>query len=514
MKIRSKTSLTALVMSCVLTGGYMGTAHAGHWVISYECEGTFVGPVFFNGSWSATTSWIQNDMRSEVSYVLTEDMVDPEIISQVSANGTITPVFTWTKDGPSDTSEPPTLLKIKETSYVESRGGASQWHIPIISTDNGIGSPVDNGASQGWNPGHYQRRSGSRLLSLDNSMKETVVRFSTPRSLSAIAGVTPLGGEFCDSCGGYNIDLRYKVQLDPRDVSLSRPGAIGERHDISSNTTYGDSIYSYESKECVSASDCLLTHSVLEKNEQTFNANHLSWPSYSSATWQWTPSEVGDTVSEHEQEMPTGTLYDDSVYAEIWDGTPTGQSQKIVNYKITDSADGAQATAKYVLTLHDPFEVRADSPAQTIEAKRFDFPVKLYSVNEASSTEPKAVEWNAEWTGNVSLAFTSSLNLPIESLVKLGVGANFSATGELKVTVPTSASTSIPPGKKTYPYFDYEIATKHFLIDKYSKEGQIKNPGRVNPNGSGDGSWPNKEEHLYSITPRWSAPVDLSVIED
>ncbi len=270
---------------------------------------------------------------------------------------------------------------------------------------------------------------------------------------------------------------------------------------------------SYNRREFVATGQSLLLE---VPNPQQFSAQ-LSEGQWSknadgtyNMTYSWSPAAVdpepSDTLASHTQLMPKGTLDKSvgSILGTTWDGTPTGKSQKIINYTITDKGDGAEAKAKYILTLHDPYEVTKDNPDRTYTSGSKVVGPRIYTSVEANYADPsKNVDWDITWKESIELNFTSSLGAEVKAadFIKFGAGVDFKASASLEATNAASAATTINRGFKAYPYFNYTIRTEHFLVDKWNAAGKDGATGTL------------AYDYLHDVTPRWSTPVDINQIE-
>jgi hypothetical protein len=101
---------------------------------------------------------------------------------------------------------------------------------------------------------------------------------------------------------------------------------------------------------------------IFRPNKQNFTASHSGpWGTWLDYSWSPTgglpddPTD-DDTISSSTQYMPRGSLYKNA--HGDWKGSASSPTTLMVTYSLQDmgGADGAKATAKYYLMLHDQFE--------------------------------------------------------------------------------------------------------------------------------------------------------------
>lgn len=153
---------------------------------------------------------------------------------------------------------------------------------------------------------------------------------------------------------------------DTRAVTLSRPGAVGETYNPSTNTTFGDTIYSSTKED----DSLLVTRYVHIDNWQLFNSNLTGgWPAVQGTVgYSWTPAGTSlllppaDNYKTSSQFMPRDQM--DLNLDGTYTGKPSAATPYNLTYSVTDPTpnNGATATANYVLTVHEPFEKIHENP--------------------------------------------------------------------------------------------------------------------------------------------------------
>ncbi len=191
--------------------------------------------------------------------------------------------------------------------------------------------------------------------------------------------------------------LEAATRADNRSVTLSRDGAHDEwsSNEGGVSVTHGATIYSYN------------TYSTLYPDGEWYRANHHfashlngDWSSVGTAprvTWNWSDgsplnpySSYADGKYTADRQSPFGGLSRRSYFdanlnsKEKWTGTGIASQTATMTYDVEDQGDGAKATAKYILEIHEPIEKLTDN----------SYPIYAYFPlwgSGASPTNPQGV---------------------------------------------------------------------------------------------------------------------------
>ena len=325
-----------------------------------------------------------------------------------------------------------------------------------------------------------------------------------------------------------HIVAEVNYALDNREVYLTRgssapkikgaPGVtIDEAHDewreVDSNglwTTHGQSRYSYQSLDPTDPGTLLYdTHTQVVTNAIGANKSG-SWSSNLSATWS--PGSNFDTTGSTRVDSPDGgavlnnaTVYDrpdlgTGLLQPGWYKTPSSGTGPNVTYSLTDKADGAKATAKYVLQLHDEWEKPMDdTPSET--TRTGTWVVGGWSSHTGADTH--TFEWN--FTEEHEVALTTTFGADFKLKDWLNIGGKVETSSKFKANVVTGASVTLKGGEKARPYMRYTIRTQHKLVDHYVVAGFDRNQGRA------DGKWPQSADLALripdDIEALWQGPL-------
>lgn len=491
--LRNRTTLLLLPL-CAGLFGLNGVAYAGHWdIIPYASSG------FYSGSTS-----------TGYGVFVAKPQGGPILNGSDIGSGTARFKCVWNSLNPmtrqSDGSKPPATVTLRISSSssawasITNPNGVAAGTFALSADDGQGGTKTNSDGGDFLSPDkhtleHTKRQSSESLVQIDTSGSSEVAITLSP---SASAKITAGNSYYCQALA------QASAYLDTRGVKITRPGAVGEKSYSDSKgqwVTEGDSIYGY-------VIDLTPVAATEFPNEQTFQAqliegaNHWSVKNSDyNVTYSWSPASTGDeppdTITSHKQMMPKGNL---TLRDTGWGDTPTGTAQKFINYTITDLGDGATASAKYILNLHDPYEISKATPYKTYTPGTKNFSPRIYTSVEPTYADPsKNEDWNITWKESIALNFTSSLGAEVKAgdFIKFGAGVDFKASASLEATNPGSGSTTINRGFKAYPYFQYSIRTEHFLVDKWNKAGKDGATGTL------------AYDYLDSVTPRWSNPIPI-----
>jgi len=161
---------------------------------------------------------------------------------------------------------------------------------------------------------------------------------------------------------------------------------------------------------------------------------------------------------------PSQTFY-------IWDGNPTGSTDKTISYSVTDSSTGTAvtATAQYKLTLHDEWEVKDEIPpadpqaaAQTVIGTWTPFsawasnPIYTPSAPPATLHRTYGVSYDAstsqEFTKTVSKGASGKMDAGLDATVispwLKAKGVTLGLTGTANIAVASEAVTKTANSQK------------------------------------------------------------------
>ncbi len=293
----------------------------------------------------------------------------------------VTATLTWVPSGPDDPA--PASVNVLEVA----NASCSQWLLQPTgvqySADDGLQDPaVDQSNGSG---GYGKTSGGSHLRHLTVSPGQTSVSLPGLTLKASITYAT------CIANSGPGVGVSYFVLQDGRDLSLGGPVTNKKvpALDANNNQTVdangdpnfvpgpnapgqGDTIYSYYDTETPPpgtglAGDPPPSTSSPIVNQLTFTpqfTGNWHWktvPGGSSTvpdvvspdTWKWSLPESNDTWAQGIWDMP---------YAQNFgylNGQPTGSdapTSYTLTYSATDNYDGAQASAGFQMTRHDPIE--------------------------------------------------------------------------------------------------------------------------------------------------------------
>jgi hypothetical protein len=223
-------------------------------------------------------------------------------------------------------------------------------------------------------------------------------------------------------------------------------------------------------------------------------------------TFTWSDSNSRDQETSHIVDVPDGGSTNnkvgmDEVAESIipvepgWYNVPSsgGQNPITITYTLKDNADGATATAKYELKLHDEWE----NPAAEPETSRTGtWVVGGWSTNTGTTDVP--LQWNFTSKSTVSLNVHFGANFNAKDW--LNIGGKVEANQEISAEVPTTGNTTLQPNTKARPYVRYTIRTEWKSLDHYTIGGWDRNTARA------DG------KYLYGADLPLRIPADLEAL--
>lgn len=452
----------AIVAAAMITGAIASPpVLAGEYV--FDRLETADGETYESTRNPTTEAWYPGSIGSASVYA-----TGSSVSVSAHSKGKVRAVFKWQGDDPQDNPPQDGTLYVKVTSMAYLGVSGEQFY--DIEIDNGFGAPVVNYTSQGVH----------LVQSKTNGQQEVKTPFITLKAKGRAEGND---GAWV---GAY---LSYNAEKDNRGVKITRSdapapkqkGAPGVVIDESKDewidvdgTGHGHSIYTYLNTYQNPTAPSPHPYpnppvTVTVPNVQTFNAVRSgTW--IGPLSWQWTPSEDGsgtlpaDDINTHQQEMPNGTA---NLEYGAWAGTPSGTSQKIITYDLTDGNDGAKVKARYYLTLHDPWEVVIHN---TATAKRDYRPHPYGGWVEAS-------EDNDTLTGDLTQSHEMTVGVtfsgpPIGDLIGIDVSASYTvSTG---VTVGNEHN-NVRAGYRSRVYIWDEVIRHTGTADEWNKSGYVGN---------------------------------------
>lgn len=244
----------------------------------------------------------------------------------------VTAVFTWSSySGGYGSSPLPPKLYVRLSGHAAAASAQSQG---VVTANNGLG---DATVDQPFGNGVARTSEGTHLIQSEHP--NTQERFG-PYTLTATATL------------GSSADMTFSAVEDTRGVLVRREGAVNEWFERD-GTGHGDTTYSYTSYSTLSQAPAAPMI-----NRQNFNSLLAGWPLlyntiYDVDFW-WSPDpNSSDTITSIYRDMPFGSVNHVDGGPE---GSPTGPTTKVISLTVRDHNDGATATGKYVLTIHDEVE--------------------------------------------------------------------------------------------------------------------------------------------------------------
>jgi hypothetical protein len=477
-----KTSRLLSLLPCVAASliCFSQPAHAGHWVVTYQCSGYDMGaddrgnPVFVAVDPAKVPAWNQAGSVTDTNN--THGHIWPDAyVGWSEANYVITPTLTWTPDNLSDTSSPPSTVPYLESSVaygtVEDPEYGQTW-----AADDGTQDPAQV-------EGDELISSGRHLLSYDNSANNATITLPS-RTLNAA------GGQGVDYLYEYSSYLSYSVVIDPYKVTLSRDGARGETQDAD-GTTHGDTIYSYG--DYINTEDFGQQERTDYLNMQTFQPNFLgnwTFPQGSSPYWAWNPSESDDTSTMGKVSMHYRNYY-------TLEGEPNGSDSaetRTVSYSVTDPL-GAEETANYILTVHDPYESYINNHRLKLENYQRQPNSPSWTSTPTATTGDVYISQENSWGGSISLD-------NFGELICENSGINISANYSFSVTAGAYAHAGpLTPGYTTW-------AETYDEYDEYYGTLKVWDAGGYVGTTPYDEQIPNGQIGIIAAPPVWSGPGD------
>ncbi len=369
--------------------------------------------------------------------------------------GPLNVTFTWSP-GPNN-DPPPSSLSVKETGHATASYGLGLNYLSgagfgsvSASADDGLGdAPVVMPDSSSINAPFYTyydlQSTGTHLNQFDGS--SGTVTFQRNPSASAFAALVPANN------GGATVSVGYSAYSDNRGVKLARPGAVSEMSDPD-GTTHGDTIYSIHNINTDEGTDTGL------RNWVGFDSVLSgSWGVRSS--WSWSPDSDSSNAVYNSVIMPFSSL---SFVNGVATGQRNGPTEYDMGYTCTDSNDGASASAKYVLTVHDEWEnLQASGYAPTTNSSVHTSTVGVQGPSSGAS-------WNVSLSDTVSFSGSLSGGFSTEDAASFGLsyGGSYSYTVGASLGVN---SPQIPAGDVSFPTMTVWWQTDSYTVTHYTPAG-------------------------------------------
>jgi hypothetical protein len=269
------------------------------------------------------------------------------------------------------------------------------------------------------------------------------------------------------------VSIGAGVKEDTRTVAIYRAWAVNETVDSEGNT-HGHTTYSYVNKN-VKSGDFYIGD-IENPNWQPFNSQYNGFWNFGNTSspptevsWSWSPQYSGATKYTNSWLIPYGNQNN---YNGSFIGHTQGDSgEKVMTYTATDPADGATATAKYYLTIHDPIEDKG-APQTEVIADNWQAAaspaVFNYSTTAYVTTPPAYLEYAISHT--IGINFGGDIHLTGHKLSDIGVSANYSISFTYNAG-QTSFSIELPP--RTYSYLEVADMYKRYWgkVNKWEPSG-------------------------------------------
>jgi len=308
----------------------------------------------------------------------------------------------------------------------------------------GMGSRMQ--ADDGWSDvptgdGLSVSRSTAKRLYSQDANGQSVITVTLPvgkadswLTSSPTGSNTSASAEVYVVVGGFTSDNRGVriIRNSAPSAKLDGDSTLNKDHDEwveADGTGHGHTRYSYYE------SDAAGGNPVLHTNTQNFTANRFGYWG-ANLSWLWEPGgnpSAASGTDSNTMEMTTGSLYKDSYGDGGWKGSPTSPTTPLYTYTLReDGGDGAKATAKYYLTLHDEFE--KNYPDNVIQAKMNPRPVTP-SVEGGAAFDGDPIALYVEHASGWTVEF--SPGGPLESFIakQLGLTPGVSYQAQMNVGV-------------------------------------------------------------------------------
>ncbi len=285
---------------------------------------------------------------------------------------------------------------------------------------------------------------------------------------TTVVGYSETNGPSAENASGA---ISATAQIDSRDLTLYRdgakPGFIGNdglQHGDwtdSSGTTHGETTYSYNMDQ----------NPVI--NKQFLHPRFVGSWSLPPASWQWdTYSQVPRQWDSAEYDILLGNVSyvnGDAV------GTADTPYTYNLSYTATD-ADGATATANYVLTAHYQWENKRLDPANPFDVIDSDQKVQYNGTDYPAQENRSTTQQMQIGPLTVSSTATAGLSFQLNGSFKISdfftLGGNFQPSMSLAVQAGQAVSgPPVDPLHFVQLYFHIHYHKNHWLTDHYTPAG-------------------------------------------
>jgi hypothetical protein len=489
MKRLAVKTKAALIAAGLFSGAVVLPVQAGEWVLDrYECSGANswipAPPGASPQPWPtiATGADAPNGFYKQVGAAENGSGQAASFTVQATSSGTITPVFKWipTAGQTLETNPPPPFLNVLITSNATTNNyhGASgsqsyQW---TASLRNGTlqKDTADIPAKEFSELKHVRLlrvAAGSEYVSIPARTLHADGKIVSTAHPISYSGYTSYNATVMTGVSS-SVSFQAKEDNRNRGVRLYRPGAIDEWVDAEGNT-HGDTVYSV-----------IQTNGGLHRtNYQHIHAVCEGFTPSAPATWQWNPpgghiglTTVEDTWDCTLQKMPTGSLYFNQNHPQQYVGEASGNTTLTINYKATDAFDGAEATAKYFLTLHDEAERSGPDEVRNVLVEGIMWTGNSTTVvwgyapqgsQEIATGTAKSSGWSFGGGVDVSPAAW-------KELASFNVGGEYSSSHEESVTQNAILPFDVPADHYTYPMFRHTYVRTKIPFRHWTPEGEHK----------------------------------------
>ena len=395
------------------------------------------------------------------------------------------------------------------------------WRVPVVG---GKARVVVNGhvsgtASDGIAYGDYigynasTPTNGGTVATSDSTLAGTMQHDDRAVTISADVDTTSKKVPLLDAAGNQTTDANG----DPNYTTASNAADLN-------GTMHGDTIYSYHFYTDYtqnsgdgggSVYDALLwnwidfhpnyTGNWHYKQGITHNGDSVIVPNVVAPdTWSWSPNESEDTWDYGKCSMPWATNYSET------DTTgPTGQDapqEYDVQYSATDNTDGANAIAKYIMTVHDPYE--HNYPDHTAYVLNHFRPVPGPAYSRASY-DNEALTVNV--TNGDSWTVTGSINCPLAMAkwVASAIGLTFQVSRQYSFSAGVVQTVTSP-----YSYHG-QTYTVHEGDETYMEEFDqyVRHYGKVDTWGVSGYSGAQPYDFLLPDNPSGGYQAHLPLIQ-
>lgn len=285
--------------------------------------------------------------------------------------------------------------------------------------------------------------------------------------------------------------MSYTAQEDNRSVRLSRGVGDKERFVLEDGNwvTYGDSIYSAKGRPDAN-SDKRVPLSIQAGYGGNWTTKTPTWtaggfaPAEGAVSYQQDANGARGITAFGTPEVELHLLSPTLSYHTYYPSEPTGAQDYDTTLTVTDT-DGANATARYHLTLHDPVEMLDEGENITTYSLRS--PMRLggqimaWKGERAANTAETPVKVVTSTETGLNFTATASVDA-LKGL--LGFSAEASATSTLSLSVSTETNVpAIPASRMVYLIAIHNFQRKHVRFLQFDEAGKV--PRMVTRNSFG-----------------------------